>query len=76
MIGETLFTALIALFWVAEFAFAALVVYWFLTQGFAAGDAATADGRTPLESAAFTRGSLLLWAGFFAALLVLVVVGA
>jgi hypothetical protein len=74
--GQTLFTALIALFWVAEFAFAGLVVYWFLTQGFSDEDAATAGGLKPLESKRYTRNSLLLWAGFFGAIGLLIVVGA
>lgn len=76
MMGQTLFTALIALFWLAEFAFAALVVYWFVTQGFADEDQATVGEIKPLESRSYTRNSLLMWAGFFAAIVLLIVVGA
>lgn len=75
MMGETLFTALVALFWVSEFAFAAVVVYWFVTQGFADDDA-TADGLKPLESRRSVRRSLAVWGGFFLALVLLIVVGA
>jgi hypothetical protein len=76
MMGQGLFTALIALFWLAEFTFAAIVVYWFLTQGFADEDDATVGGLKPLESKEFTRNSLLMWAGFFLAIVALIVVGA
>lgn len=75
MMGQTLFTALIVLFWVAEFTFAAVVVYWFLTQGFADEDDATVGQLKPLESKRYTRNSLLLWAGFFLAVVALIVVG-
>lgn len=75
MMGQTLFTALLALFWVAEFAFAAVVVYWFVTQGFSDDDATATDVK-PLESDAYTRKSLLMWGGFFAAIALLIVVGA
>jgi hypothetical protein len=76
MMGETLFTALIALFWVAEFAFAAVVVYWFVTQGFSDEEKGAASDVKPLESKAFTRTSLLMWGGFFLAIVLLIVVGA
>jgi hypothetical protein len=76
MMGQGLFTALIALFWLAEFTFAGLVTYWFVTQGFADEDAATAGEVKPLESSTYTRNSLLLWAGFFAGIVLLIVVGA
>lgn len=76
MMGQTLFTALIVLFWVAEFAFASLVVYWFLTQGFSDEDEATAGELKPLESESYTRTSLAMWGGFFLAVALLIVVGA
>lgn len=76
MMGQTLFTALIALFWVAEFAFAAVVVYWFLTQGLSDGEKGSVSGIKPLESKAYTRNSLLMWGGFFLAIVLLIVVGA
>lgn len=75
MIGKGLFTGLLVLFWLAELAFAALVVYWFVSQGFSDADATSAED-VPLESRRVTRNSLLLWAGFFAFILVLIVVGA
>lgn len=75
MIGETGFTALVVLFWVSEFAFASVVIYWFVTQGFSEDGR---DGRAvhDLEPRSYTRTSLLLWAGFFAALVALIAVGA
>ena len=76
MMGETLFTALIALFWVAEFAFAGVVVYWFVSQGFADEEKGAASGVKPLESKRVTRNSLLMWGGFFLTLVLLIVVGA
>ncbi len=76
MMGQTLFTALIVLFWVAEFAFAAVVVYWFVTQGFSDEEKGATSGVKPLESKRFTRNSLLMWGGFFLAIVLLIVVGA
>lgn len=73
--GETLFTALIVLFWLSEAAFAGVVVYWFVSQGFA-DEEATASGPKPLEDRASVRRSLLAWAGFAAVLVALIVVGA
>lgn len=75
MMGETLFTAFLVLFWVSEFAFAAVVVYWFVTQGFSEGDHDRPVVRD-LESPSYTRTSLLLWVGFFAVLVALIAVGA
>jgi hypothetical protein len=77
MMGEGLFTGMIALFWVAEFAFGALVLYWFLTQGFDS-DAATADtgGPLPLEESSYTLKSLGLWGLFFGAIILGIIIGA
>jgi len=75
MIGETGFTILLVGFWLAEFAFAALVTYWFLTEGFS-DEGTTAGGPKPLESRGYTLGSLALWGGFFTLLLALIVLGA
>ncbi|WP_135806410.1 hypothetical protein [Halorussus marinus] len=75
MIGREIFTGMIGLFWIAEAAFGALVVYWFVTQGFD-GDETTADATgVALEDRSTTLGSLAIWAGFFG-LLVLDVIGA
>ena len=73
--GEGLFTGMVALFWLAEFTFGALVVYWFVTQGFA-DEAVVEVDSLPLEDRAYTRKSLLLWAGFFAFIVLMIVVGA
>lgn len=75
MMSEGLFTGLLVVFWLAEFAFAAVVVYWFVTQGFVDDDVAAGD-QFPLESRAATRRSLAVWAAFFGALVVLILVGA
>jgi hypothetical protein len=75
MIGETLFTAFLVLFWLAEAVFAAVVVYWFVTQGFAEGEH-DAPIVHDLEPRSYTNRSLLMWAGFFLALVLLIVVGA
>lgn len=76
MMSQTTFTAVIALFWLAEAVFGALVVYWFVTQGFAERGHATVAETRPLESWDYTKRSLTMWAGFFAAILVLIIVGA
>jgi Ca2+/Na+ antiporter len=73
--GESLFTGFLVLFWLAEAAFAAIVVYWFVTQGFSEsehGENVVHD----LEERAYTNRSLLMWAGFFGFLVILIVVGA
>lgn len=79
MIGETGFTVLLVGFWLAEFVFAALVTYWFLTEGFAERKGETREasgGQRPLESREYTMQSLALWGGFFAVLVGLIVLGA
>ncbi|PCR89962.1 hypothetical protein CP557_05070 [Natrinema ejinorense] len=67
--GETAFTVMIAVFWLSEFAFGSLVVYWFLTQGFD-DESATVSGSTPLEDRSDTMQSLGMWAAFFVVLVV------
>jgi len=53
MMSETMIVG----FWIAEFLFGSLVVYWFLRQGF--GDERVASSEMfPLEDAAFTKQSL------------------
>lgn len=76
MMGEGLFTGMIALFWVAEFAFGALVLYWFLTQGFDSDAATASGGPLPLEESSYTLRSLALWGLFFGAILLGIVIGA
>jgi hypothetical protein len=76
MMSQSVFTALVAVFWVAEFAFAAVVTYWFVTQGFASEEKGAADGPRELESRDFTLRSLAMWAGFFGLIGLLIVVGA
>ncbi|MFD1686863.1 hypothetical protein [Halobellus litoreus] len=76
MMSQGLFTGMIVLFWVAEALFGALVVYWFLTQGFDS-DRDTADtGPVELEDSAETLRSLGLWAAFFGVIILGIVVGA
>lgn len=74
MMGETLFIAMLVLFWVAEFAFGAVVIRWFLKQGFA-GEGRS-QGDYALETPALTKQSLLIWALFFGGLVALIIVGA
>lgn len=76
MIGEGLFSGFLALFWLAEFAFAGVVVYWFVTQGFSETERGEPAAVHDLESRASVRRSLAMWAGFFVVLVVLIVVGA
>ncbi len=53
MMSETM----IVRFWIAEFLFGSLVVYWFPRQGFE--DEGVANGEMcPLEDAAFTKQPL------------------
>jgi len=75
MIGETALTILLVGFWLAEFAFAGLVTYWFLSEGFA-DDESTGSEPKPLESSEYTLRSLAMWGGFFAVLLAMIVLGA
>lgn len=75
MMGQTLFTAFLVLFWVSEFVFASIVVYWFVTQGFSESDR-DRPAVHDLEPPSSVRTSLVLWAGFFAVLVGLIVVGA
>lgn len=75
MIGESLFTGFLVLFWLSEAVFAAVVVYWFVTQGLSEGEHG-ASVVHDLEPRSYTNRSLLMWAGFFAFLVLLIVVGA
>jgi hypothetical protein len=76
MMGKGLFTGMIALFWIAEAAFGALVVYWFVTQGFDSDEAAAEATGVTLEDRSTTLGSLAIWVGFFALLVLGIVLGA
>jgi hypothetical protein len=67
---------MIVLFWVAEALFGALVVYWFLTQGFDSDADTTAGGPVELEDKSETLRSLGMWAAFFGAIILGIVVGA
>ncbi|MDF9745499.1 hypothetical protein [Natrinema salsiterrestre] len=64
MMGQTAFTVMIAVFWLAELAFGSLVVYWFVTQGFD-DDSGSLSAVTPLEDRSYTMQSLAMWAAFF-----------
>jgi len=76
MMGKGLFTGMVALFWIAEAAFGTLVVYWFVTQGFDSSGATTEVTDVPLEDRSTTLRSLAMWAGFFALLVLGIIVGA
>lgn len=76
MMGQGLFTGMIVLFWVAEALFGLLVVYWFLTQGFDSDSDTATSGPVGLEDSSVTIKSLGMWAVFFAAIIVGIVVGA
>ena len=75
MMSESMFVGMLALFWVAEFTFGALVVYWFVRQGFAdKGVASSTD--FPLEDPSLTKQSLSVWGLFFLVIAVGIIVGA
>ncbi|WP_089768370.1 hypothetical protein [Halobellus clavatus] len=74
--SQGLFTGMIVLFWVAEALFGALVVYWFLTQGFDSDADTAAGGPVELEDKSETLRSLGMWAAFFGAIILGIVVGA
>ena len=75
MMSETMFVAMLALFWIAEFLFGALVVYWFLRQGF--GDEGVVSGTDfPLEDPSLTKQSLGIWGLFFGFIVLMIIVGA
>lgn len=69
MMSETAFTVLLAVIWLSEVAFGAVVVYWFVTQGLD-DETATVSGVQPLEDRSFTARSMAMWAGFFAVLVI------
>lgn len=74
MISETGFLLLITGIWASAFLFGSLVIYWFVRQGFS--DETVKSGREfPLEERAYTIRSLLIWAGFFAVLALVIVFG-
>jgi hypothetical protein len=73
--GESLFVGMLALFWIAEFLFGALVVYWFVRQGFA-GEGVAAGDQFPLERPSVTKQSLAIWGLFFLGIALMIVVGA
>lgn len=73
--GESLFVGMLVLFWVAEFLFGAVVIYWFVKQGFA--DSGTVSGTDfPLEDPRLTKQSLGIWGLFFLAIVLMIVIGA
>jgi len=74
MIGETGFLLLVGLIWVSALAFGSLVVYWFVRQGFSEEGIVSGEQFEP-EDREYTRTSLLIWAGFFGVLLLLIVLG-
>ncbi len=75
MMGLGLFKSMIYLFWLAEFLFALLVVYWFVSQGFSSKGFASVEDIPP-ESTAYTGGSLIIWIIFFAVILLGIAIGA
>jgi hypothetical protein len=75
MMSETMFVAMLALFWIAEFLFGGLVIYWFLRQGF--GDEGVVSGTDfPLEDPSLTKQSLGIWGLFFGFIALMIIVGA
>jgi hypothetical protein len=75
MMSETMFVAMLALFWIAEFLFGGLVIYWFLRQGF--GDEGVVSGTDfPLEDPSLTKQSLGIWGLFFGFIVLMIIVGA
>jgi len=68
------FTVLIVGIRASAFLFGALVVYWFVRQGFA--EKGVVEGTDfPLEDRSYTRNPLLIWLGFFALLGLLLLLG-
>ncbi len=76
MMSKGLFTGMIVLFWAAEALFGTLVLYWFVTQGFDSDKDTARDGPVELEDRSVTLRSLGMWAAFFAAIILGIVVGA
>lgn len=74
MIGETGFTILLVAIWLSAFGFGSVVIYWFVRQGFAEKGVVKGTDFPP-EPPAVTKRSLLIWAGVFAVLFVVIVVG-
>ena len=76
MMGEGLFTGMLALFWVAEATFGSLVAYWFLTQGFDSDEGTARGTEVELEDSSVTLRSLAMWGAFFGVVLLGIIVGA
>lgn len=74
MMSETAFTIFVGLIWLSAFAFGSLVVYWFVRQGFSDEGVVSGEDIEP-EDRDYTRQSLLIWAGFFLVLLLVIVLG-
>lgn len=74
MIGETGFVVLVFLIWLSAFAFGALVTYWFIRQGFAEEGIIKGEDFE-LEDRTYTRNSFLIWAAFFAVLILVIILG-
>ncbi len=76
MMSEGLFTAMIALFWLAEATFGTLVAYWFITQGFDSEKGTARGVEIELENRSETIRSLAMWGGFFGFILLGIIIGA
>ena len=74
MIGETGFTLLIFGIWLSALAFGSLVVYWFVRQGFSEAGIETGT-QFPPEPWREVRKSMLIWAGFFGLLVLIILLG-
>jgi len=73
MMGQTGFIVLVALIWASATAFGGLIVYWFLVEGFAE-EGITEGGQFAPEDRSYTHRSLMIWAGFFAIILLLIAI--
>lgn len=74
MMSESAFTIFVGLIWLSAFAFGSLVVYWFVRQGFS-DEGVVSGEEIELEDRDYTRQSLLIWAGFFLVLILVIVLG-
>lgn len=74
MISQTGFTILLFAIWISAFGFGALVIYWFVRQGFAE-QGIERGTEFPLEQWEETRTSLLIWGGFFLLLFIVIIIG-
>lgn len=74
MISQTGFTILVSAIWLSALAFGSLVTYWFVRQGFS--DEGVVSGEDiEFEDPEYTRQSLLIWAGFFVILGLVIIIG-